>query len=139
MLAYYIVKYFQSALVHMQMCLLFLILILIFYLVNQQFLSLKNFVLFIHLIHSVFFLSDPKFTEMQHDFMEKYYRYFDECEENKLEYMDIFKTYVSSFLSSKINLDFFLCELIIQCKIFILQLKTLKLNFYCTLYLKINL
>lgn len=76
---------------------------------------------------------------MQHDFMEKYYRYFDECEENKLEYMDIFKTYVSSFLSSKIILDLFLCELIIQCKIFILQLKTLKLNFYCTLYLKINL
>lgn len=44
---------------------------------------------------------------MQHDFMEKYYRYFDECEENKLEYMDIFKTYVSSVLSSKIILDSF--------------------------------
>ncbi|GFT86488.1 ADP-ribosylation factor-like protein 2-binding protein [Trichonephila clavipes] len=36
---------------------------------------------------------DPSFSKLQHNFMEKHYEIFEECEENKLEYMDIFNLY----------------------------------------------
>lgn len=35
----------------------------------------------------------PEFALLQNDFMEKYYKSFEEIEENKLEYMDIFNEY----------------------------------------------
>lgn len=38
-------------------------------------------------------LMDPKFQELQRNFMEKYWNEFDDTEENKLVYMDIFKEY----------------------------------------------
>lgn len=43
------------------------------------------------------FYSDPNFSSLQHNFMEKHYLKFEECEENKLEYMEIFNTYVSIY------------------------------------------
>ncbi|GFT00670.1 ADP-ribosylation factor-like protein 2-binding protein [Nephila pilipes] len=36
---------------------------------------------------------DTSFAKLQHNFMEKHYKKFEECEENKLEYMDIFNSY----------------------------------------------
>lgn len=39
--------------------------------------------------------TDPQFQELQKSFMEKYWNEFDDNEENKLVYMDIFKEYVS--------------------------------------------
>ncbi|XP_035209059.1 ADP-ribosylation factor-like protein 2-binding protein isoform X2 [Stegodyphus dumicola] len=36
---------------------------------------------------------DPDFIELQQSFMEEHYKAFEECEENKLEYMDIFNLY----------------------------------------------
>lgn len=38
-------------------------------------------------------MMDEKFTELHTNFMEKYYRQFENIEENKLEYMDIFRSY----------------------------------------------
>ena len=37
-----------------------------------------------------------EFQQIQNDFMDKYWEEFDESEENKLIYMDIFKEYVST-------------------------------------------
>ncbi|XP_015920861.1 ADP-ribosylation factor-like protein 2-binding protein [Parasteatoda tepidariorum] len=36
---------------------------------------------------------DPEFVNLQNDFMNRHYEIFEECEENKLEYMDIFNSY----------------------------------------------
>ncbi|KAG8175423.1 hypothetical protein JTE90_021120 [Oedothorax gibbosus] len=36
---------------------------------------------------------DPNFSSLQHNFMEQHYLKFEKCEENKLEYMEIFNTY----------------------------------------------
>ncbi|GIY39754.1 uncharacterized protein CEXT_549091 [Caerostris extrusa] len=36
---------------------------------------------------------DPSFAKLQHSFMEQHYQKFEECEENKLEYMDVFNLY----------------------------------------------
>lgn len=44
---------------------------------------------------AAFLLSDPQFQELQKSFMEKYWNEFDDSEENKLVYMEIFKEYVS--------------------------------------------
>lgn len=38
--------------------------------------------------------SDPQFQDLQKNFMEKYWNEFDDSEENKLVYMEIFKEYV---------------------------------------------
>lgn len=38
-------------------------------------------------------LMDPQFQELQKNFMEKYWNEFDDSEENKLVYMEIFKEY----------------------------------------------
>ncbi|XP_034231175.1 ADP-ribosylation factor-like protein 2-binding protein [Thrips palmi] len=38
-------------------------------------------------------LMDPQFQDLQKDFMEKYWNEFDDSEENKLVYMEIFKEY----------------------------------------------
>ena len=38
---------------------------------------------------------DDKFTEMQRGFMDKHYHHFEDVEENKFIYTDIFKEYVS--------------------------------------------
>ena len=39
--------------------------------------------------------TDDDFQDLQDNFMEKYYNEFEDTEENKLIYMDIFKDYVS--------------------------------------------
>ncbi|GBM59794.1 ADP-ribosylation factor-like protein 2-binding protein [Araneus ventricosus] len=36
---------------------------------------------------------DPSFSKLQHNFMEKHYEKFEECEENKLEYINVFNAY----------------------------------------------
>ena len=56
----------------------------------SQFISL-------HLAVSFFFLDDD-FQDLQDNFMEKYFNEFEDTEENKLIYMDIFKEYVSPIL-----------------------------------------
>jgi hypothetical protein len=40
--------------------------------------------------------SEDTFQEIQNDFMEKHYHHFEDIEENKLVYTDIFTQYVSS-------------------------------------------
>ena len=40
--------------------------------------------------------SEDDFIDLQQQFMEKHYHHFEDVEENKLVYMDIFKQYVSS-------------------------------------------
>lgn len=47
--------------------------------------------------------SDPQFQDLQKTFMEKYWNEFDDNEENKLVYMDIFKEYVSWNLITYLN------------------------------------
>lgn len=42
-----------------------------------------------------YFHLDETFEELQNNFMTKHYQEFDDVEENKLEYMKIFKEYVS--------------------------------------------
>ena len=39
--------------------------------------------------------SEDEFIDLQQEFMEKHYHNFEDVEENKLVYMDIFKLYVS--------------------------------------------
>ena len=38
---------------------------------------------------------DDTFQQLQNDFMEKHYHHFEDVEENKLIYTDIFQQYVS--------------------------------------------
>lgn len=44
--------------------------------------------------------------ELQHGFMEKHYEHFEDVEENKLIYTDIFKEYVCKPLSISLSLFF---------------------------------
>ena len=41
---------------------------------------------------------EDEFIDLQQEFMEKHYHNFDDVEENKLIYMDIFKLYVSKLV-----------------------------------------
>ena len=45
------------------------------------------------------FSSEDAFQELQNEFMEKHYHHFEDVEENKLIYTDIFTQYVSTILS----------------------------------------
>lgn len=61
-------------------------------------------------------LMDEKFLELRSDFMEKYWREFDESEENKLIYTEIFKKYqntVEKYIEEEIRKNirgFDMCE-----------------------------
>lgn len=60
-------------------------------------------------VHNFFFQSlfiammqsyaDDKFISLQNKFLEDHYHHFEDTEENKLIYMDIFKKYVSAMLT----------------------------------------
>lgn len=49
------------------------------------------------------FLSEDAFQELQNEFMEKHYQHFEDVEENKLIYTDIFTQYVSTILAVNLN------------------------------------
>ena len=46
-------------------------------------------------INVLFYFSEDFFQELQNEFMEKHYHHFEDVEENKLIYTDIFTQYVS--------------------------------------------
>lgn len=55
-----------------------------------------------HCLHDFFkFISEGRFQSMMQDFMEKHYHHFEDVEENKLIYTDIFKEYVSNCTKDK--------------------------------------
>jgi hypothetical protein len=53
----------------------------------------------IHLQRLFGLLSEDTFQELQNEFMEKHYHHFEDVEENKLVYTDIFTQYVSVILT----------------------------------------
>lgn len=61
-------------------------------------------------------LMDEKFLELRSDFMEKYWREFEESEENKLVYTEIFRKYqdtVEKYIEEQIRRNvqgFDMCE-----------------------------
>ncbi|XP_023241036.1 ADP-ribosylation factor-like protein 2-binding protein isoform X2 [Centruroides sculpturatus] len=51
-------------------------------------------------------IMEPDFQKLQNDFLEKYYVCFEDKEENKLEYMDIFREYtdlIESYIETELN------------------------------------
>ena len=58
------------------------------------------FFLFIRSTHLSIFCIDDHFFDVQSGFMEKYHHAFEDSEENKFIYTDIFKQYVSQSLCS---------------------------------------
>ena len=52
----------------------------------------RNTWLMIHVL--VFVCTDDQFVYLQRGFLEENYSKFEDVEENKLEYMDVFKRYV---------------------------------------------
>lgn len=59
---------------------------------------------------------DEKFLELRSDFMEKYWQEFDDSEENKLVYTEIFRKYqdtVEKYIEERIRMNvkgFDMCE-----------------------------